>query len=243
MPGFSGSSWYECWTVWIDLNGDGEFDNEHESVFSAYGNSLVEGYVPIPMEAIAGPARMRVSMRYYEYPLPCGWLDYGEVEDYTVYLSPKEECPYAASKGLDQNYEWIDQVECGRTGIQNHLDKKSDASGYSDFTFYWIRIRQEDTVDISLTPGFTPEGSSYPESWKVWIDYNGDGDFSANEMVFNITDNKRVSGKFTVPTIEGASSSSFTTRMRVSMRYKNPPSPEGDFLWGEVEDYTVWIDP
>jgi hypothetical protein len=82
-PGFASGSWTEYWKVWIDFNHDGNFDTS-ELVFSDYGNSAVSGIITVPTETLLGPARMRVSMRYYSYPPACGTFSYGEVEDYTA---------------------------------------------------------------------------------------------------------------------------------------------------------------
>jgi hypothetical protein len=91
-------------------------------------------------------------------------------------------------------------------------------------------------VSVSLTPGFT--GSSYTEYWKIWIDYNKDGDFAdSGEEVFSKSGSSAVTGSFTVPT----SASSGSTRMRVIMKYSSAATACGTFTYGEVEDYTVNI--
>src|SRR5690606_28586383 len=83
-------------------------------------------------------------------------------------------------------------------------------------------------------------GSVYSEAYRVWIDYNQDGDFSdSGEQVFNRnrTTASPISGSFTVP----ASALNGATRMRVSMKYNASPTACETFSYGEVEDYTVII--
>jgi len=92
------------------------------------------------------------------------------------------------------------------------------------------------SVSVSLTPTFT--GSTYTEYWKIWIDYNRDGDFAdTGENVFTKSGSAVVTGSFTA----SATASKGTARMRVSMRSGSNPSYCGSFTYGEVEDYTAKI--
>ena len=90
---------------------------------------------------------------------------------------------------------------------------------------------------MSCTPGFS--SSTYTEHWKIYIDYNIDGDFTdAGEEVFYSISTGTVTGSFVVPT--GVSGQ---TRMRVSMKYNAEQTPCETFAYGEVEDYTVNLIP
>ena len=82
-PGFSGSSYTEYWKIWIDYNGDHDFDDTGEEVFSGSGTSTVTGSFTVA-SGIDIVTRMRVSMKYASYPTPCETFSYGEVEDYTA---------------------------------------------------------------------------------------------------------------------------------------------------------------
>jgi len=76
----------EAFKVWIDYNADCDFDDPGEEVYSATGDGGVTGQFTVPFVA-AGTTRMRVSMRYSNYPeSPCSDISYGEVEDYTIEL-------------------------------------------------------------------------------------------------------------------------------------------------------------
>jgi PKD repeat protein len=87
-PGFSGSSYTEYWKIWIDYNKDGDFDDAGEEMFGGSGSIPVSGTMYVPADAIPGETRMRVSMEWLSDPVPCGNFDYGEVEDYTVFVNP-----------------------------------------------------------------------------------------------------------------------------------------------------------
>lgn len=82
-PGFAGASANEYWKIWIDTNGDGDFEDAGEEVFSASGTSAVSGSFTVPSGA-SGQTRLRVAMRQDGWPTTCGTFKYGEVEDYTV---------------------------------------------------------------------------------------------------------------------------------------------------------------
>lgn len=88
-PGFANSQYNEYWKIWIDLNGDKDFDDAGELIFDASGlsSSTVNGTLTIPSSAIPGATRMRVTMKYNGAPSPCETFSYGEVEDYTVNIA------------------------------------------------------------------------------------------------------------------------------------------------------------
>jgi PKD repeat protein len=85
-----------------------------------------------------------------------------------------------------------------------------------------------------MSPGFS--GKARNEYWRVWIDYNMDGDFlDTGEEVFAASAQKgSVTGTVTIP-----SGLNGETRMRVSMKYNAVPSSCEQFVFGEVEDYTL----
>lgn len=137
---------------------------------------------------------------------------------------------YCASAGTRVSYEWIANISVGS------FSNPSDAQLYSDFTSQTIELAKGQSHTLSLTPGFS--GSAYSEYFKVWIDYNQDGDFEdSDELAFDAgaASSSTVSGSITPPT----SAPLGNTRMRVSMKYNSGPSPCGDIGDGEVEDYTV----
>jgi hypothetical protein len=86
-PGFVSSSYTEYWKIWIDYNGDHDFEDTGEEVFAGSGSSVVTGSFTVPGTAPLGYTRMRVSMSYSTYPPICGSFTYGEVEDYTANIS------------------------------------------------------------------------------------------------------------------------------------------------------------
>lgn len=81
--------YFECWRIWIDLNLDGDFDDNGEMLFVQSSKKTIFGAINIPTYAATGLTRMRISMNYESYPSACeATFNYGEVEDYTVNLIP-----------------------------------------------------------------------------------------------------------------------------------------------------------
>ncbi|CAA0185679.1 GEVED domain-containing protein [Tenacibaculum maritimum] len=141
---------------------------------------------------------------------------------------------YCTSKGENVSDEYIQRVELGS------IDNSSDGgNGYSDYTSISTDLIKGVSNTIKITPKWN--GTVYSEGYGVWIDYNGDGDFSdAGETVWTKAPSKdaTVSGSFRVPSsaLEGS------TRMRVVLKYNGTPSAcEGSISYGEVEDYTIRI--
>ncbi len=137
---------------------------------------------------------------------------------------------YCSSKGNTYSYEWISKVAFGS------FTKSSGAAGYSNFTSDVIPANAGNSYSVTLTPGYS--GTVYAEYWKIWIDYNHDGDFAdSGEEVFTASNVKNaVTGTVTIP-----ANLSVTTRMRVTMKYAGVPTSCETFTYGEVEDYTIQI--
>lgn len=310
-PAFSSSTYDEYWKIWIDYNGDGDFEDSGEEVFNANGTSAVSGNFTVSPSA-SGSTRMRVSMKWNANPTSCEQFSYGEVEDYTVNfttpVAPVAEfsaastvitagesiqfsdlstntptswnwsftggtpssstsqnpsityntagtyavsltvsnaggsdtetksayitvnpaaVSYCSSQGNNSSYEWISQVNI------NSYTNNSGASGYSDYTSEIVQLNAGSNT-VSLSPAFS--GTTYVENWKIWIDWNKDGDFTdSGEEVFSpASSSSTVSGSFN--TQAGFSGQ---TRMRISMKWNGTPTSCESFSYGEVEDYTV----
>ena len=90
-PTWTGSYLYETFSVWIDFNQDGDFNDIGELAYSKPKSKSkfksVSGYLNIPTTALTGSTRMRVSMKNNTLPNSCENFSYGEVEDYTVNIT------------------------------------------------------------------------------------------------------------------------------------------------------------
>ncbi len=81
-PGNNGSTKY--WRVWIDYNGDNDWNDAGEQVGQKTGTQVVSIPFTVPAGTPAVSTRMRVSMSYDAYVSSCAVFNAGEVEDYTV---------------------------------------------------------------------------------------------------------------------------------------------------------------
>ncbi|MCD6557172.1 MAG: endonuclease [Bacteroidales bacterium] len=138
---------------------------------------------------------------------------------------------YCTTKGNIISDEWIDFVNLG--SINNSTGANG---GYADFTSQSTTLNSSSQYTISYSTGF--RGTAYNEYWKIWIDYNRDGDFGdAGEEIAASSSNSSgtLYANFTVPS--GVSKG--TARMRVSMKYNAYPTSCETFTYGEVEDYAV----
>ncbi len=80
------STYRNYWKIWIDFNGDYDFNDTGECVLTANNKKgAFTAVISIPTGA-AGPTRMRVSMRNAAAPMPCDDGFIGEVEDYGISL-------------------------------------------------------------------------------------------------------------------------------------------------------------
>ncbi len=136
---------------------------------------------------------------------------------------------YCTSSGSNSSLEWIETFAIG-----SNTNNSGSNGGYGDFTGNSISVESGNSYSITMTPGFSNRARK--EYWRIWIDYNMDGDFTdAGEQVFSADRQKvTVNGNINIPAgLTGE------TRMRVSMKYNATPTSCENFSYGEVEDYTL----
>ncbi|MCK3685304.1 PKD domain-containing protein [Maribellus sp. YY47] len=147
------------------------------------------------------------------------------IDNYIQVDAPQTE--YCIPSPVASN-EWISNVKIGG------ISKSSGSEGYADFTSTAFTLEAGANYDVQLTPGFNPRSKF--EYWVIWIDYNHDYSFTADEVVFSSSKSKSmVTGQITIPSDTG-----ITTRMRIAMGGTVPTACNFNDL-GEVEDYTVVI--
>ncbi len=146
---------------------------------------------------------------------------------------------YCTAIGGATGQEWIERVVLGE------LDHTSGPNqGYGNFTGLEDAALVPGAVyPIQLQPGFG--GYPFPEYFRVWIDFNQDGNFTGpEEKVFDpgFAFTETVFGQIAIPD----DAQPGETRMRVVMRWTGsngtpPGACPGHFSFGEVEDYCLRI--
>lgn len=85
-PGYKSQVYSEAWSIWLDLNQDGQFDETGENIYSTnrgVRETVTDSFM-IPPTALPGETRMRVAMRFISKAPVCGTIVNGDVEDYCV---------------------------------------------------------------------------------------------------------------------------------------------------------------
>lgn len=91
-----GPTWGQYFVAMIDFNGDTDFADAGEffNIGYAAGGGSVTGSITVPAGVPLGATTLRILCRYDNIPISqediCGNFDFGEVEDYTISISPPE---------------------------------------------------------------------------------------------------------------------------------------------------------
>lgn len=138
---------------------------------------------------------------------------------------------YCASAGGTED-EWIERVVLG--SINN---TSGDDGGYGDYTGMSTTLIIGQTYPITLEPEYT--FFTYSEYFTAYMDLNHDGQFTANELVFDAGQGvtNTLNGNLTVPSTAAPG----IVRLRIVMQYDEPVANGcvTEFEYGEVEDYCV----
>ncbi|CAH0202937.1 reprolysin-like metallopeptidase [Chryseobacterium sp. Bi04] len=141
---------------------------------------------------------------------------------------------YCSSSASNTADERIGNVKFGT--INN---TSTGTAGYENFTSVSTNVTRGSAYTISITPVWT--STKYSEAYAVYIDYNGDGDFTdSGELAWSKAGSTTtpVTGSITIPATAGIGS----TRMRVMMKYSSIPTSSCEaYTYGQVEDYTLHI--
>lgn len=178
----------------------------------------------------------------YIFRLKTICTDFDAVSIFSAPLSFSSDCgfctetEYCTITGVLSNQEWIESVSIG----QQEIRTGRDLTGYGYYPGTELFIMKAGTSDsIRITPGYS--GSPFNEFYKMYIDFDQNGIWDDNELVFSNSESTRlpVSGFIHVP----STALPGITRMRVIMSYENFSGGCSDpkFEFGEAEDYCIKI--
>ncbi len=230
QPGFEGTPTFSG-AFWVDASG-----NFRSPPLSS--NFVNQGIVGQPSEH--GPISIR-DFPQLNFRVLGGFCN----SDYTLVQAPDNTCstqgPPIATVNCNatSSFPWEDWISRVRVG---NFSKNSGKDTYSDFTKDSITL-QIGSNSFGLRASYSY--LTYDEYVRVWIDFNRNNIFDANEVAYegiltkpaNGVPFKDLLGQITVP----SSTSSGPARMRVRMSRFDYPVACGVQAYGEVEDYTVKI--
>lgn len=238
--------------VWIDMNGDGDFMDAGELMFSWTGanvsSDLKFSNKNIGPVVVAGPTRMRVAMVASDAAIdpisPCDDFSGGEVEDYKITLQVPDTSTCDATSMTASTTSFINYMKITEVTDGDMLNHTSGNVGYENITDSNVPLTAEQSYRFNF--GIGNPGGAANKRVHIWIDKNQDGDFiDAGEEIFNWTGaNTTADLQFSGKSI-GAFSVLGSTTMRVAMRSSDSTipslSPCEAFTDGEVEDYAIVV--
>ncbi len=95
VPAFTGGSFTERYSIFIDFNHNGVFDLPEEAVVDDYMvlGGLTQD-VTVPLDAAIGVTKIRFGMAALNDPISCPTSAFfGEYEDYCIYIGPQANLP------------------------------------------------------------------------------------------------------------------------------------------------------
>ncbi len=153
-----------------------------------------------------------------------------------------DSLPFCEPTEINADFEWIDTFL-----VAGEMMPVAGAEvGYAAMTDGIVRvINMGEELRFSLVPGFA--GNSFPQYFRIWLDFNRDGEFSEEELIFDPgrTTTDAIDSTIVVPINEGIEPGH--VRMRVSMQFMEdadsiPPINACDTIeFGQVLDYCVFL--
>ena len=209
---------------------DGQWNDEYNNVAMEYiveiSCTTVTQIAGPPSGSVIPPGTTTIT---YAGQDACGNTD---TCSFDITILTEGLCP---SYGEESWYMWIDHI-----GLGSYSNTSGNDGGYGDFTDETcIEVVRGQSYPLTLTPGFA--NNLYTVYWKIWIDYNQDGDYNdAGEYVAYGSGYQQLSGHLPI----ASQCLTGETTMRVSMKYGSyPTGPCEVFAHGEVEDYCIDIWP
>ncbi len=180
---FESGTYTQYVRAWVDWNQDYDFDDPCEQYDVGSGvSTTVSTDIIVPVDALLGPTRMRVTERYNQYAGPCENGTFGETEDYTVEVTTDItkwiQVPDLSSAGMDVNATKPamlgDDFECTQTGFVTEIIiwgswfNDELPSGDANAVVFTLKIYSDDPCG--------PAGYSEPNE-PLWEKQLGPGEF------------------------------------------------------------------
>jgi hypothetical protein len=178
-------------------------------------------------------------------------VDAGEIAEITY--TAVDQCGNVASCGFEVAFVAEAVAYCEPTGIatdeenpyfiesfslNGYTVETGDDEGYGDHTDEHFLFEGGETLDM-YTVFDGPNIDELPMYCRIWLDLNNDGDFfDEGELLMQGVDIAEAIEELTIPNVTQTVEN---TVMRIAISRLTYAESCGDFLNGEVEDYTVSI--
>ena len=141
---------------------------------------------------------------------------------------------YCELRGSNTSFEWIESTTIGQ---QTHISGNNGGLGL--FWDYHFTVMSGEDYNLYVQPHFN--GTPFGEYYRIWVDWNQDGDFSdAGEVVHSEgPSGSAVNTNLHIPVDAVVG----TTRIRIAMKYGSLPPDCGIYGYGETEEYSLEIVP
>ena len=136
------------------------------------------------------------------------------------------------SASEDCSMEYITNVKIG------DIDNTSEASEYSDFRDHKTALVYGETLTLTV------KGEGYGDYIKVWVDWNGNGQFTDEGEFIGYAlppeESDGIEGSIDIAIPDGAEVTEGGKTLRIILTYGDA-QPHGSYSYGETEDYTLTI--
>ncbi|MDX1684359.1 MAG: HYR domain-containing protein [Saprospiraceae bacterium] len=138
---------------------------------------------------------------------------------------------YCRVLGFSSNENWIEKFE-----LANINNRTGDDGGYGNYVNQCAEILSPSTEEVCIDIGY--DGAPRNIFWKIWIDYNKDGDFlDKGEEIVAEFGQRRICTDIDFP-----DNINVRTQMRVGIAYNEWPRSCRTVGSGEYEDYCIIIE-
>ena len=138
---------------------------------------------------------------------------------------------------LDNEFEWIDKFSIGSFEYQSGKDD----NGYGKFDHSpSITLVENRMTSVKINIGFS--GEIYNDYVYVWVDFNKDGKFEKDEIIFNDTTGSLTEVKKIIELKDSFEVGFTTLRVMVSAYEVDDPCDVSLDNFGEYEDYCIYLD-
>ncbi len=167
--------WADQVLIWVDWNVDGDFLDKGEEVFvsNPSGDDIFRCQIDIPATAKLGLTKMRIRLHDSQngaHSEPCGFAQWGEVEDYSIRVIPFDPC--ARLNYFDYQATSIpgEYIDLDTNGMIITTSEFNDANSEPvDIGFSFEYMCQPFTQFVLNTNGFIKLGDTPPSTASMYF--------------------------------------------------------------------------